>query len=594
MANRIHPTLSFVDLEERYLRSDGLNKVRNPLDMNFFKFINLKEPVNPHDAATKYYTRTNALKSGRILTNLDMTNHYVKNLKNPEDNYDSMSKQYIQDRYNPIKRGTVITTNLDMNNHEIFSTSLIANLALLTLSKIKLAELCVEQNKSNTFSGSMHMKNYPINALPEPVQKTDLATLKYARDSAHGLLKKTGTLQLTGDLNMSDNEITNISSDPSSNAASKKYVDDLFKVSQSLTIPTNGPLDMKNNRIVGLTYAPASDDSIVHKKFFDDNTLLKSGGTISVPLTNSLKKNIYNVKYPTNNNDAATKAYVDSVVLNHTNTKTISQINMGGKRIYKLSNTPQNDKDGVSKAYIDKGTKTSRDARNHAKKASHLPNYGDLTLGLVPSVHSCQIDGRNINYIMDSSINSYIFVPKTNQPKLRTDVKGNDYIDFNFNTLESTVEYNNLKNRQNNGSTIFLLSKNQQTTNTMLDIKDVLTITQTRINSYASTLKIVINNSTSQQYEIPIYHTNTDYDLITILFHETTKTNQTFSVYYGTKNYKIFEVDTRRPVVSNGQLLSLAHPNSENHLYSLLMYKRAFDIVNLKHIWKYYSQTYDI
>ena len=54
-------TLSYVD--SYFLRKDGQNSATNDINMNTHKLMNVAEPTNSQDAATKNYVENNLQKS---------------------------------------------------------------------------------------------------------------------------------------------------------------------------------------------------------------------------------------------------------------------------------------------------------------------------------------------------------------------------------------------------------------------------------------------------------------------------------------------------------------------------------------------------
>jgi hypothetical protein len=137
---------------------DGSNSMLNNLSLNNNKIVNLANPTNNQDAASKLYCDTNSLivESNCLLINgtnsmeasMDLNNHQIVNLANPTNTQDAATKNYIDNKFNGNNiflgntSGSAVTTG-------VFNTS---------LGFQSLKSLTVGQNNTaigyNTLSGN--------------------------------------------------------------------------------------------------------------------------------------------------------------------------------------------------------------------------------------------------------------------------------------------------------------------------------------------------------------------------------------------------------------------------------------------------------
>jgi hypothetical protein len=89
---------------------DGSNSMLNNLSLNNNRIVNLANPTNNQDAASKVYCDTNSLivESNCLLINgtnsmeasMDLNNHQIVNLANPTNTQDAATKNYIDNKFN--------------------------------------------------------------------------------------------------------------------------------------------------------------------------------------------------------------------------------------------------------------------------------------------------------------------------------------------------------------------------------------------------------------------------------------------------------------------------------------------------------------
>ena len=139
--------------------------------------------------------------SDMMYGNLNMNENKIINILDPTNEQDCVNKRYLESQLDYLKRNGSkdMTFNLNMNNHKI-----------------------------------INLKNYDSNNAND----SDVPNIKYVKDEISKLssidtsnfLKKDGSIQMEGNLNLNNHKITD-SRLPSNNQdlTNKKYVDDEIK-----------------------------------------------------------------------------------------------------------------------------------------------------------------------------------------------------------------------------------------------------------------------------------------------------------------------------------------------------------------------------
>jgi hypothetical protein len=233
--------------------------------------VNLTDPTNAQDAATKNYVDTNdALKlnlaGGTMSGNITMGGNTVTGLATPSASSDAATKGYV--------------------DSEVAAVIDSAPGALDTLNELAAA-LGDDPNYATTITNALATK------LP-------LAG---------------GTM--TGAIVMGTSKITNLGTPTASaDATTKAYVDGVDATKLNLAGGTmSGSIAMGSNNITGLA-TPSGNGDAANKQYVDTQDALKlslSGGTMSGTL-NMGTNTISNVVDPVNAQDAATKNYADSIL----------------------------------------------------------------------------------------------------------------------------------------------------------------------------------------------------------------------------------------------------------------------------------------
>lgn len=133
-------------------------------------------------------------------------------------------------------------------------------------------------------------------------------------------LKKDGSLAMTGNLDMNNKQINNLSLPTGSKQPTTSGFTDLKYLRLDRTVPIGGNLNMNNKKIMNLLQ-PTDNTDAATKKYVDDSKVnvsnyLKQDGTSSMT-GNLIMENhkIVNLNdEPTTGTDAVNKNYIDSVV----------------------------------------------------------------------------------------------------------------------------------------------------------------------------------------------------------------------------------------------------------------------------------------
>ncbi|CAH3190992.1 unnamed protein product [Porites evermanni] len=295
--------------DSRFLDRNGSRTMIGDLSMNNNKIIKLGAPTANDDAANKKYVDDNSTGTSSRLTvdsNIDMKDRYrITNLVAPQDSKDPATKYYVDNTFLDTDGSYPMKGNLNMANNRILNlpnptgSNQPTPLAFTDLKYLHVAG-------TNKMTNNLNMDNKKIINLRPPTDSTDGATKKYVDDSkvdgmplyyaATKYLNLDGTFnKMTGNINMNNNKILNLST-PTSNtdAATKKYVDDNSGspdlsdyLEKDGSVAMTGNLNVGNNKIVNLS-DPTTDQEAANRG--------------------------WNLGVPTQDNEATTKGYVDNLV----------------------------------------------------------------------------------------------------------------------------------------------------------------------------------------------------------------------------------------------------------------------------------------
>ncbi len=264
------------------------------IDVGNNKILKLADPITPKSAANKEYVDNNFLSKhgGLILGNIAMSGQSITNLNPVPQNFnDAVTKKYVDDSISLA--GGLSITGITMQGDINMSGHNVIGLVDPTNDDMAASKGFVESNfldlGGGTMVGDVDMGGYEIkNMLRTPT--TDLSALskKWVSDEFPTKQEVLGGFTLTGALNLSGNEIYGLPDTPTTDnsAASKKYVDS--KVTGGGSSATGGLSDsgftMKGDiniggyEVIGVTSVPSFNNSLVNKKYVDDEVAAVNGG----------------------------------------------------------------------------------------------------------------------------------------------------------------------------------------------------------------------------------------------------------------------------------------------------------------------------
>ena len=127
------PGASVRYVNNNFIRRDGSNDIEGELSMNNHKLVNLSEPTEVQDAATRGYvknfTRNNFLKidgTNNMEGDLNVNNHNIINLSDPVDDGDVITKSYLESTSNnflKINGSNHMRGDLNLANSKIIRLS---------------------------------------------------------------------------------------------------------------------------------------------------------------------------------------------------------------------------------------------------------------------------------------------------------------------------------------------------------------------------------------------------------------------------------------------------------------------------------------
>ena len=229
-----------------------------------------------------------------------------------------------------------------------------------------------------TADGNYDMVGKKLTNVGNPTSDTDSATKKYVDDNSGG---KTSLITVDSNIDMkSQFSITKLKT-PSNNddAATKKYVDD-SKVDGSVflkldgTRQMTGDLNMNNNQIFNIPN-PTGTKQPIPLAYGDLAYLHVDGPNMMTNHMNMNNKKITHLQTPTNNTDAATKKYVDDkskpqdlspFFKKDGSAPMTGNLNINGNKIINLED-PASDNDAVNKKYVDGHLHQSQVQPSHYK-----------------------------------------------------------------------------------------------------------------------------------------------------------------------------------------------------------------------------------
>ncbi len=263
------------------------------IDMGDNKILKLADPITSKSATNKEYVDNNFLSKhgGLILGNIDMSGQSITNLNPvPQSFNDAVTKRYVDNSIS-LAGGLSITGitmqgDINMDGHNV------KGLVDPTNDDMAASKGFVESNFLDLAGGAMvgdiDMGGYEIkNMLRTPTTDLSAVTKKWVSDEFPTKQEVLGGFTLTGALNLSGNEIYGLPDVPTTDnsAASKKYVDSKVTGGSGATgglsdsgFTMKGDINMGGYEVIGVTSVPSFNNSLVNKKYVDDEVATVNGG----------------------------------------------------------------------------------------------------------------------------------------------------------------------------------------------------------------------------------------------------------------------------------------------------------------------------
>jgi len=354
-------------INDEFLRRDGQNTPTANISLDNNRIINVLDPVDPQDVATKSYVDSSGgstdkvSRSGDTMTGaLGMTANKIYDVLDPVDPQDAATKSYVDSSggaTNKVSRsGDTMTGALGMTSNKIYDVLDPVDLQdAATKNYVDTSVVTKVDKAGDTMSGILDMGSNSITNVPDPVDLQDAATKNSTDAALSGKVSRSGDT-MTGDLFFNAAiAVETLSMGSNSLQTGQRFNVLMGKdgVGFTYTAPTppftNEPLQI-NAGVTGLAVG-VNDTDI----WFQMGTQDSPYGTRFSGNLDMSNNSITNVLNPLNAQDGATKNYVDSILSSKVSTTgdtMTGTLSMGNHNITNVLD-PVNDQDAVTKKYID-------------------------------------------------------------------------------------------------------------------------------------------------------------------------------------------------------------------------------------------------
>ena len=284
-----------------------------------------------------------------------------------------VSLTYINNNYVRSDGETPLTGSLDMRGNTLYNVADPVNpqdvVTKVYVDNTKGSGVIGRKTKDGVsikenldFLGKQKIKN-----LPDPVNEKDAVTKEYVDTTTAPFLKLDQTKYNTkGDIDMgSQFTVLNVKTPIDDNhIVDKKYVDEMDNLKSAFAFRNDeyyakGGIIMKKNKLGGLPQ-PTNDEEAATKKYVDDTTknlFIDENDNIAFGLNVDMEGNqILGLPEPATDQEPATKKYVDDLQTQYIdkrgNVKFDRNINVGNHRIFALKD-PKKDYEATNKKYVD-------------------------------------------------------------------------------------------------------------------------------------------------------------------------------------------------------------------------------------------------
>ena len=266
----------------------------------------------------------------------DIQNKKLRNVASPQTNNDATTKSYVDNKALLVDGSNKMLGALDMNSRRIENVAPGRHNTADALTHLQFEAFYYDLNTDSGFieaQNPIDMKNQKISNLAEGTDNSDAITKhqletglapKADKTELSNYLKRDGTVSVTGNFDFGDNIITKVGNgSQSTDVVNKGYIDtELFSKpnvnqvvlrdgSQDMT----GNLNMSQNKITNLKKASSGTDAVNWSQMLEEQRkyLHSTGGTMQGDI-NLNQNSIYNIKNVSNDTSAVNKAYVDQKV----------------------------------------------------------------------------------------------------------------------------------------------------------------------------------------------------------------------------------------------------------------------------------------
>ena len=355
-------TKSYVDNEvNKTLKLDGSNKMSGVLDMDNRRIENVaparhgfSDTVSSLHLNT-YYMDFNVDDDKLEMQNpIDMMDQRIENVKDARLNQkDAMSYKFFTDNF--VKPG--YHGDIDCQGRRFYNVGNVTNEDQLTTT------LEANTRFMRKDEPTINMLNKRVINVANPTANTDAVNKQYLVNHGGIYLKKDGSVALSGNLDLGNNEIANVKEATSGSHAVNltQLNSELFKYLHKTGGDMTGDIRMDNNSIYEIKNVE-NDTSAVNRKYVNDELDKKLDKNKDFSMGNN---KITSLRNPDDSNELVNKSYVDQKVsqaggsidltpyLKRDGTVSVTgKFDFGDNIITKIGNGTQST-DVVNKGYID-------------------------------------------------------------------------------------------------------------------------------------------------------------------------------------------------------------------------------------------------
>ena len=303
----------------------------------------------------------------------DIQNNKLRNVASPQTNNDATTKSYVDVEVSETlkKDGSdKMNGSLNMENFRIENVGAGRHNTADALTHVEFEAFYFDLN---TDSGNINMKNERILGVKDPILHSDASNKFYVDSSLNlkadktqlaNVLKKDGSIALTNDLDLGNNEIVNVKEATSGSHAVNltQLNSELFKHLPKTGGDMTGDIRMDNNSIYEIKNVE-NDTSAVNRKYVNDELDKKLDKNKDFSMGNN---KITSLRNPDDLNELVNKSYVDQKVSQSSGSvdfspyvrkdgtvSMISDFDMNNNKITNLAD-PTGLNDATGKGYVDR------------------------------------------------------------------------------------------------------------------------------------------------------------------------------------------------------------------------------------------------